>query len=194
MLKLKTIKSLINNSERGDTIVEVLIAIAVAAFAIGSAYAIANKSLQRAITARERNQALNIIENQIADLKARYKYTNKTDTAKFIQEFSAESAVGPPYPVSARHFCLIDNASDPTDDSTWLPKDNSIMTPADYNDSSKYNGICKPPGYDTEFDVDINAEKTSTSAGSVTKTVYQVTVHWVAIGGADSQATIYYRF
>src|SRR5205814_634877 len=58
---------------RGDTIVEVLMAIAIAAFAIGTCYAIANRSLQHAISARERNEAVNLMEDQIANLKVRYK-------------------------------------------------------------------------------------------------------------------------
>lgn len=194
MLKPKT-TLLSHKSCRGDTIVEVLIAIAVAAFAIGTAYAIANKSLQRAITARERNQALNLIQNQISDLKTRYKFVYKSnDPGPFNQDFAAETAP-PPYPSSGRHFCLNDNA-DPSNIAAWGPQDNTINTASDYTIPTNYAGACRklPPQYDTEFDVDINAEITPSSAGAKTKTVYEVSVHWVAIGGANTQATIFYRF
>jgi hypothetical protein len=171
-----------------------------AAFAIGTSYAIANKSLQRAITARERSQALSIIQNQITDLKARYKYTFFTDQSAFNKYFSAESTLypaTPPYPASAHHFCLSDKPTDKDVLGTWGPIDNSLpsnATPTDYADSSKYNQNCKPPGYDTEFDVDINAEITQTSAAANTKTVYRVSVQWQAVGGVQSSAVVYYRF
>jgi Tfp pilus assembly protein PilV len=192
--------ALSQKSARGDTIVEVLIAIAVAGFAIGTSYALANKSLQNAITARERNEALNIIDNQIADLKNRYKGTYFNDPANFNKYFTAVSTLygtpSSPYPSAKHHYCLVDGATNPQDDATWLPKDNTIANEpaAETLSNPTYANSCIVPTNSTNFYVDIAAQITSSSAGLADPTVYKVAVRWATIGGgANSQAVAYYR-
>lgn len=53
----------------GDTIVEVLIAIAVVSMVLGGAYVSANKSLQQARAAQERGEAIKLGEAQLERLK-----------------------------------------------------------------------------------------------------------------------------
>lgn len=198
----KMVKKLsrIRKAEHGDTIVEVLISIAVAAFAIGTSYAIANKSLDNAISARERNEALNIIQNQISNLKVRYKYTYFTDLAKWNANFIADSTVSGPYPNANLHFCLIDNASNPLDDTTWLPQRNSIsnetqasnLSVPPYNDIS---GTTCVRHLTTDYYIDIAAQVTPTTASLPNRTVYKVAVRWAPAGGGTNQtAEVYYRF
>ncbi len=55
--------------KRGDTVVEVLIAIAVAATVLTASYATANRSLQAARQAQERGEALKLTEGQVEQLK-----------------------------------------------------------------------------------------------------------------------------
>lgn len=55
--------------ERGDTITEVLIAIAVVSLVLGGAYVTANRSLQNTRDAEERSNALKVAEGQVEQLK-----------------------------------------------------------------------------------------------------------------------------
>lgn len=56
--------------ERGDTMVEVLIAIAVVSLILGGAYVTTNRSLQATRAAQERSIALKLAESQIERIKA----------------------------------------------------------------------------------------------------------------------------
>ncbi len=53
----------------GDTIVEVMLSLVIIGAVMGVAYAITNFSLQTELIAQERNEALNIAQNQIEALK-----------------------------------------------------------------------------------------------------------------------------
>ena len=56
--------------QRGDTMVEVLIAIAVASFVIGIAYALVNRTLDQSQQAQEHSEALKVAEGQLEQLKS----------------------------------------------------------------------------------------------------------------------------
>lgn len=55
--------------ERGDTLVEVMVAIVIVATVIGGAYVVSNRSLQSTRSAQERSSALKLAEAQIEQLK-----------------------------------------------------------------------------------------------------------------------------
>lgn len=55
--------------QRGDTLVEVLIAIAVVSLILGGAYVTTNRSLQATRAAQERSTALKLAESQIERIK-----------------------------------------------------------------------------------------------------------------------------
>lgn len=57
-------------NQKGDTIVEVLLAIAIVSAVLGGAYASASKSLQGTRQAQERGEALKLVEGQIERLKS----------------------------------------------------------------------------------------------------------------------------
>src|SRR5581483_1789859 len=97
---------------RGDTIVEVLIAIAIAGFAIGVSYATAQRSLKQSITAQEHNEALNIIERQVNDLRVRFQGTSASSS--FASTF-ANSSPG------QADYCLDDTGVNPATAATWNP-------------------------------------------------------------------------
>lgn len=63
-----SIKSLIH-SQKGDTIVEVLIAIAVMTSVLGGAFVMTNRSLQNTRTAQERVNAVKLAESQVELIK-----------------------------------------------------------------------------------------------------------------------------
>ncbi len=56
-------------TERGDTLVEVLISIAVVSLILGGAFVTANNSLKGNRTAQERQNALKIAESQVEQIK-----------------------------------------------------------------------------------------------------------------------------
>jgi prepilin-type N-terminal cleavage/methylation domain-containing protein len=56
-------------SERGDTLVEVLIAIAVISLILGGAFVTTNRNLQNTRQAQERGNAQKLVESQIEQLK-----------------------------------------------------------------------------------------------------------------------------
>jgi len=179
--------------QTGDTIVEVLIAIAVAAFAIGTSYAIANKSIQRAITARERNEATNSIQSQISALKFREKF----DPAGFNSTFGVPTSFAGTG--TARHFCLNTQSSGPTDTvNQWGPYINNVNDTSANTlsvGSSGYFDKCRITSANgTDYYIDISAMVTTASRSTANNpTVYRVIVRWISVSGALQQSIIYYR-
>ncbi|HSX44027.1 MAG TPA: hypothetical protein VLE69_01900 [Candidatus Saccharimonadales bacterium] len=57
-------------SNRGDTIVEVLIAIVVVSMVLGAAFVLSNRSAKNTRQAQERGEALKYVESQIEQIKA----------------------------------------------------------------------------------------------------------------------------
>jgi Tfp pilus assembly protein PilV len=172
-------------NSRGDTIVEVLIAISIAGLAIGTSYAIAHRAIQNAIAARERDQAVGWLENQITALKLRKLLT--TDPAVFTSNFDS--------PNSHSHYCLISSISD-QHSSDWPAQDNyaaePLATPSQQTDptsaTAPYKSACVQDGL---YYLDITR---ATDPNSNT-TNYRLDVRWPSLGGgADNDATFYYRF
>lgn len=56
--------------QRGDTLVEVLIVIAIISLVLGGAYVTTNRSLQATRAAQERSNALKLAETQIEEIKS----------------------------------------------------------------------------------------------------------------------------
>lgn len=176
-------------SLRGDTIVEVLLAMAIAGFAIGISYATANRSLQQGITAGEHNEALNIIENQLSDLKLRFLTTN---AANFDSSFAVKN-----------HFCLDNTATDPTA-GNWSPIFNLQSYPGitassplsagnPPSGSSPYNTACMETktGEGATYYYDIS---TSNHGLATNSTLFQISVRWERLGGGQTnQASIWYK-
>lgn len=158
-------------AQNGDTIVEVLIAIAIAAFAVGISYSTAQRSLQQAIAAREHNQALNILESQVADLNYRFQ-----QDANFNSDFANQT----------NGFCLGDNAQKPTD-TGWIypgvPANSSPATPP-------YNAGCQTPNGGANYFVNIIPHGVPNSFNTTT---YMITVRWYRLGGGINQASLYYK-
>jgi len=65
--------------ESGDTIVEVLIAIAIVSLILVSGYAITSKNTQSMQDSQERIQAQHLVESQIEALRAQGKLTTQND-------------------------------------------------------------------------------------------------------------------
>ena len=166
-----SLKHLINQA--GDTIIEVLIAMSIAGLAIGISYATASRAIGRAITARERDQAVGIMETQVSRLKA---IEAQLGLGPFNTAFSN---------TSAPHFCLNSSSTSPIlnhgniDSSTKL----ATQPPAPYYDSRCVSG---------SYYIDIETTKVN---GKITPYIYQVNIRWVPYQGTtNNQVTLYYRF
>ena len=70
---MRTKAKIISQSQRGDTIVEVVVSMAILAFALGGAYVLGNKALSTAIDASQRREATAIMQGQVELLKNAYK-------------------------------------------------------------------------------------------------------------------------
>lgn len=86
---------------RGDTIVEVLIAIAVVSAVLGGAFASAQRSLNGTIISRERGEAVKFVEGQLESLKA---ILGSDDVARIDTAFSSTGG-----------FCISDTLTIVTD-------------------------------------------------------------------------------
>lgn len=81
--------------EVGDTIVEVLIAIAVVSLVLGGAYVTTNKSLQGTRAAAERGNAIKLSESQLEQLKAMLaNTTNAAAIAGKTSDFCITQSAG----------------------------------------------------------------------------------------------------
>jgi|SRR5579862_8614120 len=164
-------------SSAGDTIVEVLIAIAIAGLALGICYATASKSMQRSISARERDQAVGIMESQLASMKAVEQNIGLTN---FDNQFTSGA-----YP----HFCFYyQSAANP---NAYQKNHGTITT------NSTLKTVAPNPYYDPKctqsgYFIDI---QTVAVAGKYPRYNYQVNVRWLPLGGmSNNQVTVYYRF
>ena len=171
-MKHHTRKPSVKFTQNGDTIVEVLIAIAIAAFAIGISYSTAQRSLQQAIAAREHNQALNILESQVADLNYRFQ-----SDPHFNSNFATIS-----------NFCLMDNAK--PGDSNWAAQQNGAITANSQPTNPPYNSNCQTVNGAANYFANIAPHGAPTNFNPTT---YTITVRWFRLGGGVNQTSIYYK-
>src|SRR3990167_10314221 len=83
-------KSRLNS--RGDTIIEILIAMAILALVLGTAYAISTQSLRTGTSAGQRSQALGYAQSQIEFIK---RAQIASDVSKMAQYQQYDSALPP---------------------------------------------------------------------------------------------------
>ena len=103
---------------RGDTLIEVLIAIAVMAVVISGIYAIAHRNLRTAEASQQRNQALALAQGQVEFMRS----------AAANQSLSAYTSQAP--------FCINDGSVSFTDSSLTKYNGSGTAIPADTKDFS----------------------------------------------------------
>ncbi|HZM64663.1 MAG TPA: hypothetical protein VFB59_06010 [Candidatus Saccharimonadales bacterium] len=98
--------------ERGDTIVEVLIAISVVSLILGGAYVTTNRSLLATRAAEERGNALKLAESQVEQLKGLAKTDpNSIFGASTPMPFCISKATGKPI-LATNPDCAVNAAGD----------------------------------------------------------------------------------
>jgi len=173
----------LKNNSYGDTIVEVLIATAIAAFAIGISYATAERSLRQAIAAREQNQALNTLQNQIADLRLRFRLDPNFDNkfakpavSGYCLDNNINLTPGPPQPVG----WIYPNTTGITDSTPLTTK----------LSGGAYDKNCKSTDGGADYYINITTSKYGAHPNS---TLYQLTVRWNRLGGGLNKTSLYFK-
>jgi type II secretory pathway pseudopilin PulG len=157
--------------DKGDTIVEVLISITIASLILAAAYAIATRSLNQGISARERTQALYYLQGQVETLKLREQRSTTQQFNTFL---------------TTNNFCLNQDSTGPNDTTNvWTPIANSGSPDLL---GTNYNASCVRPG-----NYYINITKNSPGIPGSQPT-YLFTARWDRIGGGQNQSQLYYRF
>jgi len=170
----------------GDTIIEVLICIAIVGMVIATAYALANRALRQGVFAAERVEALKLAEAQIENLKYRQQKTDPTQWKVFTLT------------TTANNFCLDTNANDPNDPA-WQPILNTGSNPDDLVTKSAsptggYDAVCNPAtSSNGKFFINITIPTDLNSPYALNPT-YLIKVRWSANDGGVNQSQVYYRF
>ncbi len=150
-------------NQAGDTIVEVLIVLAVLGLALSIAYATANRGLQQSRNAQEHSQALGIINSQVELLRSAFAKQNGA-------AIETQGAAGP--------FCLSTSGAN----VTITPLANS--GPSSFNEnlaSDKLNNTTTYPGpciQNTLYDISVIGRGNG---------VYDFRVRWEGLGNLGRQ-------
>ncbi len=160
MLRLKL-------NQKGDTIVEVMIAMAVASLVIGSAYSISNKSLANSRQAQEHSEAARIAQSQIEQ----------------IRQFARLATVSSPLFQPNRAFCVGTNGQ--LTEITGMPA-SEVSKPG--NDATRYPGGCQNLG-----SVNYRVGFTKNSTDPFNTNTFSVYVNWDGATGKQDQVSMSYR-
>lgn len=168
----------------GDTMVEVLLCIAIAGLAVVGAYALTTRSLHEGVTATERTEANKIASAQIEALKYREVASNK---ATWQTNFGT---IGKPAGSYIGSFCLDTSASSASDPNWGIANTkNYFTTPDDQtlnSGSPDYNPKCV---VNNKYFIDMSAAYNPQQGQ-----VYLVIVRWLSLGGGpNNQSQLYYK-
>lgn len=156
----------IMRKQRGDTIIEVLLALSVIGLVLGSSYAISNRSLQIGREAQERTEALKQVETQLERLRAVSATVDTTGTNPLIS-----------FPAATSAFCI--------DDSVVLIEFNrpdfgsftdSVLDEVNYPQDISGNRPCNT-GTDGRYGIVI------TKSDDTNPYLYTIRARWESIGG-----------
>jgi type II secretory pathway pseudopilin PulG len=153
-------------NKSGDTIVEVLIAMAVVAVVLGGAYTSANRSLNSTRAAQERGEALKFGESQAEALSTLAGSTTISENSIFNTDNNV--------------FCVPETTYSPVHFNSYDP---STANLAD-TDFSKYPDQCKFDRYNTSITYDTSNPD---SRG------FRVLVRWERVNGGRDEISMYYR-
>ncbi|MDL2363579.1 MAG: type II secretion system protein [Patescibacteria group bacterium] len=143
-------------NDRGDTIVEVLIVLAIISLALTFSYATANKGLGQSRNAQEHSQALSILNSQVEYLRS--AITKRTDV----------------YPT--RPFCM--NGLTPTADTAFGATYSSVPASSANDDFNAYPTACKSGAF-----YNISVVYNPGPSGQPQNSYYTLRVRWEGAGG-----------
>lgn len=160
---------------RGDTIVEVLISIAVASFVVGGAYTVVNRSLKYTQQAQEHSEALLIANTQIELIHHYLRVTDKPTIDTNIYSNGTKFHCFNPTTAKLEHLGNITSLPDP------------IVS--HYDDPATSGPDCDKTG-----SVDFRVAFEYVPGATHVNDVYRVHVNWPSISGhGDDQVTVAYK-
>jgi type II secretory pathway pseudopilin PulG len=166
-------QTLLRNNVRGDTIVEVLIAVAIVSLVLVSAYAISSRSTRTVQDTQEHQQALSIADSQVEFLRRHAGLDVPTvadPTAGTFNCFNSGGDIAQALPGTT------------ADDCSFTSAGNSDCT---VNNS----GFC----YDVRI-IQTNSTEDPAHAISPISVTYKIDVTWDSLtGGSKSNVELYYR-
>jgi prepilin-type N-terminal cleavage/methylation domain-containing protein len=168
--------------QRGDTIVEVMIAMAVLGLVLASAFAISNRSYATGINAQERNEALKVAESQVELLRIA---STLTDESIIDADPSSLFCIEP----SSAKLERIEFAS------SAVVEDQGELDKSQYPQIDPLNGDCNFGTSDRYYvsiqqSADIDDETNQPTGGQI----FSVRVYWESIsGGASNVVNHEYR-
>jgi type II secretory pathway pseudopilin PulG len=188
----------------GDTIIEVMLCIAIVGAVIAGAYALASRSLAEGVSASEHSQAIKMAEGQVEALKSRQRdAVSRRDL--WIQYFAPANPINAATLNTLSNFCLDNTATQMlnggTADPKWLPQYNGNhngqftsdnLQASNPTQNNTYNPVCTDTGNanTAKFFINIKLLPNADTTPS-----YLVTVKWTPAGNEPtSQSQIYYRF
>jgi Tfp pilus assembly protein PilV len=187
---------------RGDTIIEVVMSIAIAAAVIAGSYALSNRSLAEGISASQHSQAIKIAQTQIEALKSRQREA-ANDSGPWNTYYNITTNLLP----SQNNFCVYTGATVMKDVSgtvlaNWKPQYNGTGTSAFNGTNLKvgagtndYKAICTDTGNAATAKFFTNITLITYPGHPLRKPTYSITVRWdPPNGGPYSQSQLYYRF
>ncbi|MHB1865527.1 MAG: type IV pilus modification PilV family protein [Candidatus Saccharimonadales bacterium] len=160
--------NILRKHEDGDTIVEVLISLAILVLVLGGAYYTASQSYRNDRDSQEHTEGLTIAQTQIEALRIYGDTFNPTN----------DSCLQPPD--SPSNSCYVSSS----DTSKFYPNLNNCQAQAPYC----YRVTISQPGGPP---VTINQHQSP--APTVTVNTYIVTVTWPALAGGTDNVTLNYR-
>jgi len=175
---------MIKNNHKGETIVEVLIVIAIIGAIIAGSYAIASRSLTRVRIAQERSEALKLAEGQMEVIRS------KSDSAVTLSELCNKLIVTKDVSSSCsgagKSFCIQTS-------NAYIGKP-FIMNIEPADSLSSYPSQCK----NGLFNIIITSANSEVSTNDPNRPINQITynvlVSWEKLGGgAIEQVSIYDR-
>ncbi len=154
----------IRMNQNGDTIVEVMIAMAVASLVIGSAYSISNKSLANSRQAQEHSEAARIAQSQLEQIR---QFARSSTTSSLLFQDN-------------KSFCIGTNGQ--------LTEFTQISKVPD-NDTTKYPSVCQNLG-SVNYRVGFLRNPENLPDNENTFTIY---VTWDGATGKQDQVSMSYR-
>ena len=166
--------------QQGDTLIEVLLSIAIISLVLAVSYAISTRALQQGVQAREHTEAMYLLQGQV-------------ETLKFREQNSTEAIFKAFEDTANNNFCL-DTAANSSADANWGPVVNTQPNSLQQQSStaSGYAATCIKNG---KYYINITIPAGYFPLTGIHPT-YLFTVSWYRIGGGDQidQSKIFYRF
>jgi prepilin-type N-terminal cleavage/methylation domain-containing protein len=178
-------RSFKNTTQAGDTLIEVMIAMAIIGLVIAVSYSTANRALQVGRRAQERTEALKEAESQIETLKSIGGLTGANDIFSTI----AGGPTDPSFCVSASGIVEQNNVNP----DIFASGVNLDVAPVGVPTGAiTYNSACVG-GIDGRYRKSITRTDFQAGASSPIQSTFTVRVRWFKIGGGLDEVALVYK-